>query len=80
MVLTFVCQIGSQGVFNLCIGYVSSFYVSTWNSGNAAFAVLLSILILGQMPTLTQAIGCLVVITGLLYYNYQSSKQAQKGV
>ncbi|MCR4711648.1 MAG: DMT family transporter [Clostridia bacterium] len=79
MVLTFVCQIGSQGVFNLCIGYVSSLYVSTWNSGNAAFAVLLSILILGQMPTLTQAIGCLVVITGLLYYNYQSNRQSQKG-
>jgi hypothetical protein len=35
----------------------------------------LSIIFLGQFPTQWEIMGCAVVVAGLLYYNYFSSKQ-----
>lgn len=73
--LTLVCQIGAHAVFNLCFGYVDSLYVSAWESGESVFAIILSIIFLGQFPTQWEIMGCAVVVAGLLYYNYFSSKQ-----
>lgn len=71
--LTLVCQIGAHAVFNLCFGHVDSLYVSTWESGESVFAIILGIIILGQFPTSYEIIGCAVVVTGLLYYNYNTA-------
>ena len=71
--LTLVCQIGAHAVFNLCFGHVDSLYVSTWESGESVFAIILGIIVLGQFPTSYEIIGCAVVVIGLLYYNYHTA-------
>lgn len=68
--LTLVCQIGAHAVFNLCFGYVDSLYVSAWESAESVFAIVMSVVFLGQHPTSWQLVGCAVVVVGLLYYNY----------
>ncbi len=68
--MTLVCQIGAHAVLNLCFGYVDSLYVSAWESGESVFAIAMGVLFLGQIPTSYELIGCVVVIVGLLYYNY----------
>ena len=70
--LTLVCQIGAHAVFNLCFGYVDSLYVSAWESGESVFAIILSFLFLGQIPTSWELLGAAIVVIGLLYYNYHT--------
>ena len=78
--LTLVCQIGAHAVWNLCMGYVSSLYVSAWESADPVFAILLAIVLLGQRPTSWELVGCAVVVIGLLYYNYSANKRlAEQG-
>lgn len=72
VVLTMLCQIGAHAVFNLCFGYVDSLYVSAWESGESVFAIGLSVIFLGQIPTSWELIGSAVVVIGLLYYNYNT--------
>lgn len=76
--LTLVCQIGAHAVFNLCIGYVDSLYVSAWESGESVFAIILGLIFLGQIPTQWEIDGCAIVVTGLLYYNYQTALSERK--
>ncbi|MBQ6663003.1 MAG: DMT family transporter [Firmicutes bacterium] len=76
--LTMICQVGAHAVFNLCIGYVDSLYVSTWETGESVFAIILGMIVLQQIPTQYQIIGCAVVVIGLLYYNFHVSKQQKK--
>lgn len=70
--LTLVCQIGAHAVFNLCFGHVDSLYVSAWESGESVFAIILSVIFLGQTPASWELIGAAVVVIGLLYYNYNT--------
>ena len=70
MRLTLVCQNGAHAVLNLCFGYVDSLYVSAWESGESVFAIIMSVVFLGQHPTSWQLAGSAVVVVGLLYYNY----------
>lgn len=76
--LTLVCQIGAHAVFNLCIGYVDSLYVSAWESGEAVFAIILGIIFLGQMPESWELIGSAIVVVGLLYYNYSTNLEEKE--
>ena len=78
--LTFICQIGAHAVFNLCFGYVDSLYVSTWESGESVFAIIMSVLFLGQMPTSWELLGAAVVVIGLLYYNYNTGLAEKEAV
>lgn len=71
--LTIICQIGAHAVFNLCMGHVSSLYVSTWESGEAVSATMLAYIFLGQVPEQWQFLGMITVVIGLLYYNYYSN-------
>ena len=67
--MVFICQLGSHAVFNLCMGHVSSLYVSTWEAGDPVFSTLIALVLLRQVPSLTEVIGCAVVVTALLLYN-----------
>ncbi|MBK5254083.1 MAG: DMT family transporter [Peptostreptococcaceae bacterium] len=69
-----VCQIGAHAVFNLCMGHVDALYISTWESSEAVFAIVLSVIFLNQIPTYWQIIGCLMVVGALLYYNREIAK------
>lgn len=73
-VMAVVCQIGAHAVFNLCIGHVSSLYVSTWEAGEPVFATLMAIVFLRQVPKTYEIIGCVIVVCALLYYNRQESR------
>ena len=72
-IMAIVCQIGSHAVFNMCIGHVSSLYVSTWEAGEPIFSTLLGIIFLAQIPTVYEVVGCIIVVGALLYYNKQES-------
>lgn len=74
VIMALVCQIGAHAVFNLCIGYVSSLYVSTWEVGESVFATIMAFIFLGQVPKLYEVAGCIIVVCALLYYNRQESK------
>ena len=73
-VMAFVCQIGAHAVFNMCIGHVSSLYVSTWEAGDPVFSTLIAVVFLQQIPKGYEIIGCIIVVCALLYYNRQESK------
>ena len=67
--LAFICQIGSHAVWNLCMGHVSSLYVSTWETADPVFATLLAVVMVRQIPSTTEIIGCAIVVIALLMYN-----------
>ena len=72
--MAFVCQIGAHAVFNMCIGHVSSLYVSTWEAGDPVFSTLIAVVFLPQIPKGYEIIGCIIVVCALLYYNRQENK------
>lgn len=74
VVMAIVCQIGAHAVFNLCIGHVSSLYVSTWEAGDPVFTTIIAMIFVGQIPQTYEIIGCIIVVGALLYYNRQESK------
>lgn len=71
--LTVVCQLCAHAVFNLCFGHVDSLYVSAWESGECVFAIIMGVIFLGQVPSLMQIVGGVIVVVGLLYYNYYTA-------
>ena len=71
-----ICQIGTHAVLNMCIGHVSSLYVSTIESGDPVFSILVAIVCLRQIPAGYEILGCAIVVGALLYYNYQESKES----
>lgn len=76
--LTLVCQIGAHAVFNLCFGHVDSLYVSAWESGECVFAIIMGVIFLGQVPSFMQIFGGVIVVTGLLYYNYYTALEEKE--
>lgn len=75
VLMAFICQIGSHAVFNMCIGHVSSLYVSTIESGDPVFSILVAVILIGQIPAGYEIVGCVIVVGALLYYNYEESRE-----
>ncbi len=67
--MTLICQIGSHAVWNLCLGNVSSLYVSTWEAGDPVFSTLIAVVLVKQIPSSFEIVGCAIVVTALLLYN-----------
>lgn len=67
--LALFCQIGAHAIWNFCIGHVSPLYVSTVETADSVASTLLAILIIGQYPTVTELVCCIIVVTALLFYN-----------
>lgn len=76
VIMAVVCQMGAHAVFNLCIGHVNSLYVSTWETADPVFCILIAVITLGQIPTLYEVVGCIIVVGALLCYNYLESKES----
>ena len=76
LVMAIVCQLGAHAVFNWALGYVSSLYVSAVDTGEILVAAFLALIIFGEIPTIWQIIGGVIVIAGLLYYNYHEGDKA----
>ncbi|MBR6585478.1 MAG: DMT family transporter [Firmicutes bacterium] len=75
-IMAIVCQMGAHAVFNMCIGHVNPLYVSTWETADPVFCILIAVVTLGQVPKGYEIIGCIVVVAALLFYNYQESKES----
>lgn len=69
VIQAFVCQIGAHAVFNMCIGRVSSLYVSTWEAGDPVFSTLLAVIIVQQIPSGFEVLGCIIVVVALYMYS-----------
>ena len=74
--MAIVCQMGAHAVFNICMGQVSPLYVSTWETADPVFCILIAVITLGQIPTLNEILGCVIVVGALLFYNYLESKES----
>ena len=75
IVMALLCQIGSHAVLNLCIGHLDSVYVSAWETADSVFSMMFAFIILSQSPTVFELIGCALVVSGLLYSNYNYVKK-----
>lgn len=64
-----ICQIGSHAMWNLCMGKVSPLYVSTWETMDPVFATILAVIMVKQLPTTYEIIGCIIVVVSILFYN-----------
>lgn len=73
IVMTVFCQLGAHAVMNWSMRYVPSLYVSAWSTAEIVSAPLLALWVFGEMPGLTKIFGGIIVITGLLYYNYHEN-------
>jgi drug/metabolite transporter (DMT)-like permease len=73
LVMTALCQIGAHAVMNWSMRFVPSLYVSAWGTAEIVSASLLALLVFGEMPGFTKMIGGVIVIAGLLYYNYHEN-------
>ena len=67
--LAIICQIGSHAMWNLCMGKVSPLYISTWETTDPVFSTLVALIILRQVPTLYEIVGCIIVVCAILCYN-----------
>ena len=75
--MAIICQMGAHAVFNICMGHVSSLYVSTWETADPVFCTLIAVITLGQIPTANEVVGCIIVVGALLFYNYLESKESK---
>ncbi|MBQ8563256.1 MAG: DMT family transporter [Firmicutes bacterium] len=75
-IMAVVCQMGAHAVFNMCIGHVNPLYVSTWETADPVFCILIAVVTLGQIPAMYEVVGCIIVVGALLFYNYQESKES----
>lgn len=73
VVMTILCQLGAHAVMNWSMRFVPSLYVSAWSTAEIVSAPLLALWVFGEMPGLTKIIGGIIVIAGLLYYNYHEN-------
>jgi drug/metabolite transporter (DMT)-like permease len=71
--MTALCQIGAHAVMNWSMRFVPSLYVSAWGTAEIVSAPLLALWVFGEMPGPTKIIGGIIVIAGLLYYNYHEN-------
>ncbi|MGL4484791.1 MAG: DMT family transporter, partial [Anaerovoracaceae bacterium] len=75
LLMTIFCQLGAHAVFNWSMGYVKPLYVSTWVTGEIIFASNLAIIFLKEIPSFWQGLGGVIVMGGLLYYNYNENHE-----
>lgn len=76
VLLAFVCQIGSHAVWNLCLGMVEPLYVSAWESMDPVVSTILAFVLIGQVPTLTEVVCCIIVVAALIMYSrYESENE-----
>jgi len=67
--LAILCQIGSHAMFNLCMGHVSSLYVSTLEAGDPVFSMLIALVLVSQVPSIVEIVGCIITVVAILFYN-----------
>jgi len=73
VLMTALCQIGAHAVMNWSMRFVPSLYVSAWSTAEIVSAPLLALWVFNEIPGPTKIIGGIIVIAGLLYYNYHEN-------
>jgi len=72
--MTIVCQVLAHAMYNWCMGYTSSLYVSTFTSVQSVVAVIYGIVFFSEFPVFLQWIGVAIAVSGLIYYNFNSQE------
>ena len=72
LAMAVVCQLIAHAMYNWCMGYAPSLYVSVFASVECAVAVFYGIIFFHEIPLILQCAGVVIAISGLLYYNYNS--------
>ena len=75
--MTLVCQVLAHAMYNWCMGYVSSLYMSVFSSVECVIAIVYGILLFQEIPMIMQCAGAAIAVFGLLYYNYQENHSAK---
>lgn len=75
LAMTLICQIGGHALFNWSLGYVTPLYVATWENAEAILATCFAAVIFHEIPTIWQAVGGIIAIVGLLYYNSNETRE-----
>lgn len=78
IVMTVFCQMGAHAVMNWSMRFVTSLYVSAWGTAEIVSATLLALWIFNEVPGPAKIIGGIIVMAGLLYYNYHESDTPRK--
>ncbi|MCL1941579.1 MAG: DMT family transporter [Synergistaceae bacterium] len=76
-IMAMVCQGIAHAMYNWCMGYVSSLYMSVWVSVESVFAIAFGAAVFREFPALWQYIGGIIAIFGLVYYNYNCSEESK---
>ena len=74
VMITLVCQVLAHAMFNWCVGYVSSLYVSVFTSMQTVVGVIYGILVFREIPVPLQWLGVFITVAGLIYYNINSQE------
>jgi len=69
-----VCQGLAHAMYNWCMGYASSLYVSVFASVQSVASIFYGIIVFNEIPVILQWIGAAVAVAGLLYYNFNSQE------
>ncbi|MCL1810165.1 MAG: DMT family transporter [Clostridiales bacterium] len=69
-----VCQLIAHAMYNWCMGYASSLYVSVWVAIDPVFSAAFGVVFFHELPAIWQYIGGAIAIAGLVYYNWAESK------
>lgn len=78
VVMTVFCQMGAHAVMNWSMRFVSALYVSAWGTAEIVSATLLALWIFGEVPGPIKIGGGIIVMAGLLYYNYHENDTPRK--
>ena len=79
-VMAVVNQVIAHTLYNWCMGYASSLYVSVWVSVDSIFSVTYGALFFHEFPAVWQYIGGIIAISGLVYYNYNEEKIKEENI
>jgi drug/metabolite transporter superfamily protein YnfA len=68
LLMAIIPTLSGHSIFNWALGYVQASVVSVAMLGEPVFATILAVLILGEIPTIVQAYGGIVIIIGLYIF------------
>ena len=78
LAMSLLCQVIAHTLYNWCVGYASSLYVSAWASVDSVFCIIYGAIVFRELPTAWQYIGGIMAISGLLYYTYHSQEKTKE--
>jgi len=71
-------QVLAHAMYNWCMGYISSLYMSVFVSVQSVISVFYGILFFREFPVFFQWVGAAIAVVGLIYYNFNSQEMPKE--